>query len=638
MTAQVELWPEEIAAARERLEITVSEWADEYRVLDPLNCSRPGPWRTDVTPYLREIMDAASDRRVSSITLMGPTQWGKSETMINILLWSIDQDPVPTLYVLPTEDDVKSFNTRRLKEAIDHCPRVARHRTQWKADWKQSELAFHGMVLYYAWANSASRLSSRSIGRLFMDEVDKYPQFSGRESSPIKLANERLRWFSDALQVYASTPTTTDGYIWRLWNESDKRKFHAPCPKCGIYQTLEFSRETVVWPAGKTPDQIRDGRLASYVCQKCDAHLRDDGTTKRGMLLRGVWCPEGAVVLRTGKLRRSKAVASGTRRGYHISSLVSPVLTWSEVAAAFLESKDDLANYMNFVNSWLGLPWIETSTKTTADYIRTRATDLEVGVCPSDTAVLTAAVDVQERVLYYAIRAHSPGERTHTIEAGTVESFDTLAQILFHTGYRVHGTETELPVRLACVDSGYRTDEVYAFCLDYADRCRPVKGYAHRTAPYSPTKVERDWIGRAGGLMLWHLDVSYYKDKMTRRRLTDHGRPGAWTVHADPSEEYCRQVTAEHRILKRSTARKQVSEEWAKRPGSGGNHWWDCEVYNEAAADMLGVYALREAKSEPLPLEQERRTARVPAEAEAEREGRKRRRFPKRKGWIRRRS
>ncbi len=40
--------------------LTISEWADEYRTLSPKAAAEPGRWRTERTPYLREIMDALS--------------------------------------------------------------------------------------------------------------------------------------------------------------------------------------------------------------------------------------------------------------------------------------------------------------------------------------------------------------------------------------------------------------------------------------------------------------------------------------------------------------------------------------------------------------------------------------------------
>ena len=38
-------------------DLTVSQWSDKYRMLSNKASSEPGPWRTDRTPYLQEIMD-----------------------------------------------------------------------------------------------------------------------------------------------------------------------------------------------------------------------------------------------------------------------------------------------------------------------------------------------------------------------------------------------------------------------------------------------------------------------------------------------------------------------------------------------------------------------------------------------------
>ena len=37
-------------------EMTVSQWADEYRVLSPEASAERGRWRTDRAPYQREIL------------------------------------------------------------------------------------------------------------------------------------------------------------------------------------------------------------------------------------------------------------------------------------------------------------------------------------------------------------------------------------------------------------------------------------------------------------------------------------------------------------------------------------------------------------------------------------------------------
>ena len=57
--------------------LTVSEWADRYRGLSGKSAAEPGPWRTDRTPYLREIMDSLSPSSpVERVVFMKGSQLG----------------------------------------------------------------------------------------------------------------------------------------------------------------------------------------------------------------------------------------------------------------------------------------------------------------------------------------------------------------------------------------------------------------------------------------------------------------------------------------------------------------------------------------------------------------------------------
>ena len=64
--------------------LTVSEWADERRVLSNKASSEHGPWRTARTPYLRKPMDDLSaTSTVQEVVLVFPAQSGKSELLNN---------------------------------------------------------------------------------------------------------------------------------------------------------------------------------------------------------------------------------------------------------------------------------------------------------------------------------------------------------------------------------------------------------------------------------------------------------------------------------------------------------------------------------------------------------------------------
>ena len=108
-------------------------------------------------------------------------------------------------------------------------------------------------------------------------------------------------------------------------------------------------------------------------------------------------------------------------------------------------------------------------------------------------------------------------------------------------------------------------------------------------------RIERNpKTGRAikGAVSLWHLDTTYYKDKITRMIHSDPVNP-KWNIHAVPMEDYLLQICSEHKTIERNRQTGATKVEWKLRPGANKNHLWDCEVYAAAAADMMRVSALR---------------------------------------------
>ena len=110
-----------LAALRPSDDLTVSEWADKYRVLGAKSNAEPGKWRTARTPYLRGIMDAWSDRDVERITFVKPTQVGGTETILNAMGRAIDQDPAPLMVVYPTIDLAETTSDNRIRPMIELC-------------------------------------------------------------------------------------------------------------------------------------------------------------------------------------------------------------------------------------------------------------------------------------------------------------------------------------------------------------------------------------------------------------------------------------------------------------------------------------------------------------------------------------
>src|ERR671919_2784821 len=78
--------------------LTVSEWADRYRVLSQRASSEPGRWRTERTPYLKEIMDCLSPSSpVQRVALMKGAQIGGTECGNSWIGYVIHQAPGPMM-------------------------------------------------------------------------------------------------------------------------------------------------------------------------------------------------------------------------------------------------------------------------------------------------------------------------------------------------------------------------------------------------------------------------------------------------------------------------------------------------------------------------------------------------------------
>jgi hypothetical protein len=79
--------------------LTISQWADKYRKLSPESSAEPGQWRTDRTPYMREIMDCIGDRFVERVVIKSSAQIGKA--------LAIDT-PIPTPYGFTIMADIQA--------------------------------------------------------------------------------------------------------------------------------------------------------------------------------------------------------------------------------------------------------------------------------------------------------------------------------------------------------------------------------------------------------------------------------------------------------------------------------------------------------------------------------------------------
>lgn len=566
--------------------ITVSQWAERYRVLDERLSPEPGPWRTDRTPYTREPMDAFCHSLVEEITLMWGTQLGKTEIILNQMGYAAMIDPGPGLHVMPRKADARNFAKNRVLPMFTDAA-FEEQKTGRSSDVSLYSVRFERSILYFGYAESTPTLSSNPVRYLWIDEKDKGPRWSGEEGDPPSLARERTKNFYNRVIVNSCSPTTKYGYIYQDFMRSDRRQYWVPCPHCGWFQVLR-------WPGVKFPDKTRDpeaikrGRLAWYECEHC--HQRIEDGDKPEMLAAGKWVRHDETLdPATGQIK--EPLGMSIHVGYQLSSIYSPWLTFSDVAAEFLRTKDIPAMFMTFVNGWLGEKWEEKSQETKPDYLHSLKLDYSRGRLPEGALILTAGVDVQKYRMYYVIRGWSADEESWLVHEGECEDWLAVETILFRSQYKTID-DKPFAVRMAFVDSGYRTDEVYDFCRAWGAIARPVKGSNALRAPFQVSRVDRNpRTGEVipGGLQLYHVDTGFFKDKLHRLIHAKPEDPCQFHLHSNVTDDYIRMMTAEQKVGDRNKRTGEYSEEWSLVDPSVPNHYWDAEVYALAAADMLGV-------------------------------------------------
>jgi phage terminase large subunit GpA-like protein len=564
--------------------LTVSEWADKHRYLSPSASSAPGLWRTDRTPYLREPMDKLSAHDpTEKIVFMKSAQIGGTEAGNNWIGYIMDNAPGPCLMVMPTDETVKRNSKTRIAPMIESTPRLRDKVGTAKSrdgDNSMFQKSFPGGVLIMTGANSAVGLRSMPIRYLMLDEVDGYPEDLDEEGSPIELAIKRTDTYAKRKIFMVSTPTV-DGVsaIQREFEGTDQRRYKVACPHCGGYQFLKFER--LKW-------EERKPETARYHCEHCDTGIEE--RFKTAMLAGGFWeatAPENA----------SRAVV-----GYHINALYSPLgwFSWAKMAAQYEAALKSPTKMKVFVNTVLGETYKQKGESPPWENLFNRREDYKVNTITADTLFLTAGVDVQRDRIELEVVGWCQGKRSYSVDYRVLDGdtssasspvWNRLAAVVGEMWERSDGVM--LPLRLMAVDTGYNTNEVYAFCRRFdSTRVIPVKGSDSLGVPVGPPRaVDVSQAGKKiGRVKVWHVGVSMLKSELYGWLRLERGEdgtvPAGYCHFPQYAPNYFRGLTAEQ-LQFRVDKRGFRKYEWVKKYDR--NEPLDCRIYARAAASVAGL-------------------------------------------------
>lgn len=578
--------PGERRIFRPKERITTSQWASRHRVVT--NGPMTGRWRNDVTPYLVGPMDTICEPFVRRIILQFAPQTGKTQVAFNFLCHMIDQDPGPAMYVGPDEKVTKRIARRRIIPMFKGTPRIAELLGPGVSDTTTLAVQFqNGMDFMMAWATSAAELSSESIRYLIRDEIDKFPDFSGKEADPLALSEIRTNAYPFTKKIIdLSTPADESGYIGKAINqEADElRRYHAVCPICGAGQVMHFGQ--FAWPkACHDSREIVRKRLAEYQCEACGMFWDDH---KRDLAVRaGYWKAETPI-------ERPQVVA------FHLPSYYSPFISLSSVVAAYLRGLEDPGKLMVFITQHKAEVWREAILPKKESAVMEHKTALPAGIVPKEALALTAGIDAQKDGFWFVVRAWAEDLSSWLIQYGYLVSFSDVESLLYQTRYPIEASAETMGIWRGAMDTGggltednvwTRTEELYQWIRQQPPgRIYGTKGATHQQLQRIKIsiidKLPRSNKPIQGGLELRLLDTNQFKGLIHWRMERKEGETQRFFVHADTEIDYAQQLLAEE--LCRDRRGKHY---WKKIRAS--NHLLDCECLAAACADSEWLPSLK---------------------------------------------
>lgn len=571
-------------------QLTVSQCADKYRILSGKS-AKSGPWETGWNPVIRSIQDCFAYDFVKDIWIVKPTQSGGTESLLNMILYAVMQDPGPALLVEPNENLADEISTERIDDMIANSDTLkARTILQEKA-----RKIFSGMTLYMGWAGSPVSLASRAIRYLFFDECDKYRLFTGREASPLKLGQERTNTFREIMKrVYASTPVLETDVMTQGEKGCDARfRYHVFCPHCGHRQQLFFDGARYNENA-----DLKDVELYTYYeCAACKKDIRED--QRMEIVRRGVY-----VDLVTG-LDFDECMAKVKPRsvGFQYWRVHSPDFTLGDIAVEYLKSKDKPSDLMNFQNSWRAEAWAEKGeTRTEFELFSRVMPDLPARTVPNDAILLTAGMDLGQKGVWFAVWAWTPTKKVLVdygfqsfIGQGIIEQKEIIKKIVFDSRYLSLSGAFLYPIWRAGIDTGGGRDEsdltmtTRAYMILRAikndKRLLGTKGRANsaREKTISMSVIDKMPGKKAepipGGLKIWSMNVDSLKSDLQYYLSLPVESEGAAVFNRDVREDFVKHLLAEER------QRNQRTKRWEWVKVATDNHLLDCTVIAMAMGD-----------------------------------------------------
>lgn len=603
--------------------VTFPEWAAREFYLVPGSSGVSGPWRS--YGFQTGVMLMFAHDGIRHVRVMKSARLGFTKILTALVVYHLVRKTRNVVFYQPTDSDAHEFASDEINPLFDYMPSFANalvvdHKVTGNQNNTSSRKVFFGAQLHVKGGKSAANYRRITVDTAILDEIDGFDSTvkgsQGKsEGSPIRLATVRTTDSPYAKVIAGSTPTVKGMSLVEAELEACEEVFSrfVPCPRCGFAQVLQWGGLDVDHGIKWTPGDVDS---AHYVCESCA-----DSFTWGEMLTAddsGFWASEHYRFVEEDNghfVNRASGAAVPTPKhiGIRMSTLISPVMRWSEMVEEYVRAVRKLklgekTEMMAFVNTRLGEPFEEFSVETRSPEPFLDRRERYAAEVPLEVVAITAAVDVHidrfeiefvgwgaaeecwhlscrvligdvAKSLAYEGRKPLPGQDGNVWMA------------LKHLLYREFRHESGMPLKPTCVfiDSGYLTAEVYKFCATDPTYLLPCKGDgAAAGKPVYQLSPKRN----SHGVFLVNVGSDNAMDILHSRYHIESPAAGAhhWPETEEYDLAYFAQMLAERRIKRIRNGRAVLT--WVC-PEHVRNEKSDLNKYNLAAIkfaqDLKGV-------------------------------------------------
>ena len=552
--------------------LTVSEWADKYRILTSEASAEAGRWRTDRTPYLKEIMDVMSPSDpTQQVKVIKGTQLGFSSIADNIAMCYLDYYPCPILYLLPTETLAKGTSKRRITPSLRAIPHLAKKVIKGKSKDDIGEVfskQVPGGILTFGWSNSTASFRSFSARVVILDDIDGYGSFG--EGGVVELGKKRADAFSNK-KIYINSTPTLEGVsnIAPEYEDSDQREYFMPCPECGKLMTFDW--HYMKYETNKKGYLKGDVKCA---CPHCGTLIPEFKKTE--MMAKGKWIPQNP---------------GHEHKGYRLTSFYSPYgwLSWNDIAREFIKAynlmkKGDSREMQVWMNTRNAEVWKQELDGVEITNPHDRVEDYGCEV-PNDVYILTCGVDTQDDRFEIEVLGHAKNGETYSIDYKVIagdpkyeETLQELDEYLDREFVRADGNIMKI-FGTAIDSGGHRTTAIYNYCKTrYHRKIFAIKGNSVINAPV--TNKRYNLHRNNPDIELFSIGVTALKDDFYSKLSV--------TVSGDNFCHFPNKNVYDDRYFKMLTAEKR-NEKGGYVKVRVRNEALDVRVYAMSVIHILGI-------------------------------------------------